>query len=344
MAEKKIVFPRTKSIRAKQLSFSSKRKKKSRDLVKERRLVGAVLLFTAGLSLVFYFINNWKSKVILTPEIKFSWQNSLWRNSLSDKIQKVVPRKFHKNPENLGAEIALLLVGQEDQWAIWVEELEGGFVWTHQEDEVFTAASLIKLPTVATLYDQVETGELDLDQEVALQESDFRGGAGSLANSPMGTKVSLRELAFLSLNHSDNTAFTVLRRVLGDETIEQTTFEWGMKETSLENNLTSAADIALFFRKLYGGELLNDNNRKEFLEGLTKTAFEIRIPQGVPEGIRVAHKIGNEIGVIADAGIVFVPDSPLLLVFLSKNVSSEGGEKMIVDLTQKIYWFLASSD
>jgi len=339
MAEKKIVFPRTESIRARQLSFSNKRKKKSRDLVKERRLVGAILAFTAGLSLIFYLVNSWRNRVLLAPEVKLGWQKSL-----SSKVQEIIPQKFHKNPENLEAEMTSLLAGQEDQWAIWVEELEGEFVWTYQENEVFTAASLIKLPTVATLYRQVEIGELDLDQEVALQESDFRGGAGNLANSSIGTKVSLRKLAFLSLNHSDNTAFTVLRRVLGDEIIKQTTFEWGMKKTSLENNLTSAADMALFFRKLYKGELLNEQNKKEFLGGLTKTIFETRIPQGVPEGIKVAHKIGNETGVVADAGIVFVPDSPLLLVFLSKNVSSEEGEKMIVDLTQKIYWFLVSSD
>jgi len=325
MAEEKI---------GQQLSLTRSKSKKSKkvDLRKERYIVGAALGITAALSLFFRLLS-------LGPKIVSPLS---WRKPSSPKTKpiKLAP-VAKKTPEQLTLKIAPLLKAEKGEWAVWVEELEGDFVWSYQADKQLVAASLIKLPVVATLYRQAEQGKLDLRTQVRVKKEDLREW-GSLT---AGSQVSLEKLAFLSLNRSDNTAFVVLRRILKDQLIEQTLAELGMKNTSLAENLTTAADIALFFRQLYQGKLVGEEYRQKFLTGLTETAFETRIPPGVPQGIKVAHKVGTETGgVVADAGIVFVPQQPFLLVFLSQGTNPATAEALITRLTQEIYWFLVTGD
>ncbi len=236
------------------------------------------------------------------------------------------------------------LLGEEkENWAIWVEDLDDEFSWGFQEKEIFPAASLIKLPTIATLYQQIEKGEYSLEQKISLTKEDIRGGAGNLNSQMPGRQISLEELAYLSLNKSDNTAFSMIRRLLTDRTISRNTFSLGLINTSLEENTTTAQDIALFFKLLYQNKLFSKETTDKFINHLTNTAFEEQIPKGVP--VKVAHKVGIEVDSLADAGLVLIPNKkPIILVFLTKDINQARAEKVMQELSQEIYWFLVSSD
>jgi len=338
MVKEKVIIPGEDLSLARQLRLRPKRKEKKRNLVYERKILGLVLSITVGAS--FFF---WLAASLAKGTISFKKEISL--PSLPEIPSLSVGKKtIKKEPEKLALKLEPLLITESSRWGIWVEELEGDFLWNTQPEKQFTAASLIKLPVVATLYKQIEQGNLNLADEIVIKEEDVYSGAGSASAGPAGTKVSLERLAYLSLNQSDNTSFRALRRILGDKAIDDFITALGMKNTSLANNLTSPADMAIFFRQLYKGEIFPDPYKEAFLSGLTKTAFENRISRGVPEGMKVAHKIGTETRAIADAGIVFVPQKPILLVFLSDDVESQPAEEKIVQLTYEIYWFLVSSD
>lgn len=311
------------------------KKEKKEEEKKNRWWVGGVLLISTFFTLVFWFLGEKDQKVRKT----FSFSSPV----KLPEFKKTSPQnqKGTKSGEILAKKVEQLLANQPGEWAIWVEELEGGFSWGINQREKFPAASLIKLPVVATVYRLAEKGEVSLGEEVVLKEEDKREGAGNLYLKPAGTKITIKELVFLALNHSDNTAFTILRRLVSDQKIKATLKELGMRDTSLEENLTTAADVALFFKKLYRGEVTR-LFREEFLEALTGTWFEERIPAGVPQGIKVAHKVGTEKAVVNDAGIVFVPEKPFVLVILAQNTPLKKGEELMVNLTREIYWFLLS--
>ncbi|MDP3955156.1 MAG: serine hydrolase, partial [bacterium] len=99
--------------------------------------------------------------------------------------------------------------------------------------------------------------------------------------------------------------------------------------------------MGLFWRKLYGGSVVTREHREEILSFLTKTAYEDRIPAGVPEGTRVAHKIGNETGVFSDAGIVFA-DKPFVLVILSKKALEREAKIALPEITKAVWEFETS--
>lgn len=101
--------------------------------------------------------------------------------------------------------------------------------------------------------------------------------------------------------------------------------------------------MGIFFRKIYQAEIVSQKHRDEILEFLTETAFEDRIPAGLPEGIKAAHKIGTELGNYSDAGIVF-SDAPFVLVIISKNARESEALEVLPQITQKVWEFEVGSE
>lgn len=221
-------------------------------------------------------------------------------------------------------------------YAVFYEELEGGQFLAINEKKPLPAASLIKLPVILALYQEAEAGRIDLTSHYSLKESDKRVGAGSLAYKPAGYEVSFREMARLMGQQSDNTAFHIVSRILGTEKIQALIDRLGMKQTSFSEQITTAADIALFWRQLYKGSLVNEKNKEEIFGHLTGSIWEERIPAGVPEEIKVAHKIGTLIGVITDAGIVF-DKRPYILVIMNEDANELEAKKVLPELSRQIY-------
>lgn len=248
------------------------------------------------------------------------------------------PPKVQKDTKATEDKIRELVKDSKGTYGIYVYNLTDKQSFGLNQDEVFPAASLIKLPVTLALYQKAEKGEIELETKYVLKEADKRTGAGIIQYKPAGTVYTYRKLAELMGQQSDNTAFQVIRSLLGDEEIQKTIDNLGMSKTSLSKNETSPMDIGLFFRKFYSQSLLTRNHRDEILDYLTKTAFEDRIPAGVPEEVRVAHKIGNETGSFSDAGIVFGKE-PFILVILSREALEKEALKVLPEITKAVWEF-----
>ncbi|MFH1561684.1 MAG: serine hydrolase [Patescibacteria group bacterium] len=302
---------------------------------KKGRILTLVLLTgTIVLTLSFWLLGQWRRGQLSFPH----WSVDIKKPSFN------LPDGNNQDlPENLDQWARENLSQLPGQWAIRVEFLNSDFVWSWQGEQSMPATSLIKLPVVAAFYRQVEMGKLELEDIHVLKSSEMIAGSGSLQNQAPGTKVSLGELARLALSQSDNTAFAILRDLVGKQEIDDYLSVWGMEETSLEDNLTSAKDVAVFFQSLYQNKILSEEFSQKMLEDMTKTIYEDRIPAGVPEGIRVAHKVGSEVGVVSDAGIVYVPGKPFILVILSQDTKEATAKEAFPELANQIYWLLTNN-
>jgi len=233
-------------------------------------------------------------------------------------------------------EIKNLTANLKGAYGVFVQDLATGESYGLNAKEIFTAASLIKLPVLLTLYKEVEGGNLTLDTKYVLKAADKRGGAGSIQYKPAGTVYTYRQMAQLMGKQSDNTAFNVFSNVLREEKIQMVVNDLGMKNTSFKDNKTTPEDIGLFFYKFYTQNILIRDNRDELLSFITDTIYEDRIPAGVPKGTKVAHKIGNEIGVISDAGIVFAKE-PFVLAILSEGVIEKEATGVLPKIAGVVY-------
>jgi beta-lactamase class A len=174
-------------------------------------------------------------------------------------------------------------------------------------DRRFLAASLNKLPVLMTLYRAAASGEVDLDDKISMQASDVQAyGTGVLYTYPVGHTMTLRECARLLIKESDNTAWNMLDRYLGRYYIRAELYRVGARSTEYWiPNTTTPDDALLMLEKISDPSYTTPDLSAEMLDVMTNTSFEDRLPQPLPEGTRVSHKIGYYGTTFADAGIVF---------------------------------------
>lgn len=321
-----------KKLKIRDLKPENKRKRKEPPKPwgrKERSWVLGVLLFTVLIaSFLALSARDWKLPHL--PQLSFSLPKLSSGTIIIEggKADRESAEVAKNNFKDLTSSLSGI-------YALDIVRLDNNFEYGVNEGKVMQAASLIKLPVLATLYQEAEKGTIDLDAKYTLKNSDKREGSGSLINKPAGTQITYRELARLMGKESDNTAFNIVRNLFGDDKINKVIAEIGMKGTSLKENETTPSDIALFFKKLWGGEITNNSDKEEILSYLTDTIYESWIVAGIPE-VRVAHKYGRETHVINDVGIVMT-DKPFVLVLMSQGIIETEGDRVIPQLAKVIY-------
>jgi len=233
-------------------------------------------------------------------------------------------------------QIQSLIKDLRGKYGVYVYELEDKNQYGIYQNEKFPAASLMKLPVMVCFYQELEEGKIDPETKYTLKENDKVLGAGILQGKSAGTVYTYRQLVEYMGQYSDNTAFKVMRRILGDDKIQQTIDDLGMTKTSLEDFETSPTDIGLFFQKLYQSKIISNENRDELLEFLTKTAYEDWLPEGIPGKIKVVHKIGRDTGTFSDAGIVFA-DKPYVIVIMSKEARETEANEVLPKISGLVW-------
>jgi beta-lactamase class A len=174
-------------------------------------------------------------------------------------------------------------------------------------DRRFLAASLGKLPVLMALYRAAASGQVDLDDKISIQPSDVQAyGTGVLYTYPIGYTMTLRECARFLIKKSDNTAWKMLDRYLGRNYIRAELYRAGARSTQYWlPNTTTPNDVLLMLKKISDPSYTTPDLSAEMLDLMTNTDFEDRLPQPLPEGTRVSHKIGYYGSTFADAGVVF---------------------------------------
>lgn len=308
--------------------------KKNTKVESNPKLVLAILTLTAGVTLVVWWTRRIPEAIreLSSPRVV-----EISGSSNESKSKSIVESKT--DWAAMKNEIELVLKGARGEYTVYAYDLGSRQSLGINENRAMTAASLIKLPVLVSLYQSAESGKISLDSKYVLTETDKIQGSGSMAYAKAGTSYTYRKMAELMGQQSDNTAFHVLSGKLGGEEIEKTITQAGLPNTSFKENETTAYDVATLLIKLYRGELLNRKNSDEILGFLTKTIYEDRIPTGVPTGVRVAHKVGTEIGVVSDGGIVYAK-SPYVLVIMSKEASLTEAQRLLPEVSRVVWGYL----
>lgn len=306
---------------------------------KERLFVSLAFFLTIGISGFLAFSSrSWKLPGL--PRLKipsislptfFGEETIVLEKKVSEldranqKKAKMAVGAFDKMTENLTG-----------IYGLYVIDFNNGFSYGVNENEIFQAASLIKLPIIAAMFMEAEEGNLDLEEKYTLKQKDKLPGAGSLYTKPPGYEITHRNLISLMGKQSDNTAFKICRKILGDGKINEVITKMGMTDTSLEENETTPYDIGLFFEGLWNGNIVDTLNRDELLDYLTGTIYEDHLAAGVPKEVRVAHKYGRELHVVNDAGIIFA-NEPFVVVIMSKGVIEKEADEAFPEIAKTIY-------
>ena len=230
-------------------------------------------------------------------------------------------------PQQLKEEVENVIADKKGNYGITFMNLTTKDAFGINEDEIFTAASVNKVPIVAALYALEREGKIEFDEQITLQESDIQDyGTGSLRYEGAGGTYSLKTLAKLSLKESDNTAAYVLGNRIGIETIQGVIEGWGLTQTNIEENTTSPSDMRKLFLALYQHKITDEARTTELLGFMQETEIEDRIPLNLPEGVVVSHKTGDAVGNLHDVGIITQGEDAYILAVLTSDIGSSEQE------------------
>jgi beta-lactamase class A len=148
---------------------------------------------------------------------------------------------------------------------------------------------------------------------------DIQGyGTGVLHTYPAGQTMTLRECARYLIRESDNTAWEMLNRRLGVDRVQGELERMGARNTDYWwANTTTPGDVLLMLEKISDPRFTSEKYSQEMLSFMTETSFEDRIPAALPEGTRVAHKIGTHAASFGDDTLVFEGGRRYFLVVIA---------------------------
>jgi beta-lactamase class A len=203
--------------------------------------------------------------------------------------------------------------------------------------EPFPSASVIKVGILLELAARVDAGEVAMQQRIALTGPAKVEGSGVLSMLRPGLELALDDLAHLMINVSDNTASNMLIDFLGCERITGRLESLGLRRTRLQrkfydfeardrglDNWAAADDLAELFAGIERREVVSAWVCDWMLSVLRQQQFSSRIPALLPPETTVAHKTGSISTACHDAGIIYAPAGPLVVVVLTRGEPGKG--------------------
>ena len=230
--------------------------------------------------------------------------------------------------------------------ACYARNLETGEELGIDADAVVPTASVIKVAIMAELYRQAAAGDVDLKRRIALEERDRTGGTGILKEFAPGLAPTVADLCRVMICLSDNVATGVLVRLLGKERINASLRAWGFPETRVVMEMGLGEDIrryALSTARELGGlmaaiaevrlldaaacaamraHLSRQQHLEQFARGLPFSPYLEEL--GLRQPVRLMNKIGNYLGMRADAAIVEAPGARFVLAAVNQGSSDWG--------------------
>jgi beta-lactamase class A len=267
--------------------------------------------------------------------------------SIGPKVVAAIQERVAKSGADVGIEF---------------ETLDGGLIWSSRGDDVFHAASTMKIPVMIELFHQVREGKLKLTDSLPIKNEFHSLVDGSVFTlkpaddsetnlyQAIGQTRTFSELCDLMVTVSSNFATNLLIQKLGIENIRATVASLHAEGMDIKrgvedqkafdkglNNTTSARGLATLLVAIANGKAVDADSSAQMVEILERQKFNEGIPAGVPKNIRVAHKTGEITKIHHDAGIVYA-ERPFVIVVLVRGMEDfQQSGALIAAVTRDLY-------
>ena len=219
--------------------------------------------------------------------------------------------------------------------------------------EIYSAASIIKIPVLIQLFRSIEKGQLTLEDKMTLTDFYRAEGSGGLQYKAENSIWSIDTLARIMITDSDNSATNMLIAQMGSMTdVNSAIRQWGLKDTYVQtwlpdmtgNNRTTSRDIATMLYNIdNNSKFLNITSREKIFDYMGHVHNSRLIKAGLGPGALFMHKTGDIGKMLGDAGIVFTPNGQKYIVVILANRphNSVAGKEFIIKASSEIYNYLA---
>lgn len=232
---------------------------------------------------------------------------------------------------SMTAQLAQLAARYPGRVSIHLKDLRTGKVWAHNPDDLFPAASLIKVPILVAAFYKIRDGHLSLDERLEITRRNRVGGSGSLKWRHDGSRIAVRDLLVHMINESDNTATKMILDRIGIGFVQQQFPRMGLLYTGIyeegmsikggrvaHENYTTAREMTTLMEKIYKGEAVDKLSSSVMMDILKRPkAVASRLAKGLPRGWEIAHKTGLLRQACHDSAVFLTPNGDYAMTVLT---------------------------
>lgn len=219
--------------------------------------------------------------------------------------------------------------------SVYYRDLDSGSWVGINEDDHYSPASLLKVPTMIALLKFAEQDPGFLKKEIWYDGSFDDNRAESikpLKAIESGKAYTEEDLIARMVGYSDNNATRLLDQNINTSFQGQVYSDLGIDTPSLQGpiDFMSVKNYSYFFRILYNASYLNREMSEKALAFLSLPDFPQGIAAGLPQGVVAAQKFGERVVYsknnpnpvtkeLHDCGIVYYPEHPYLLCIMTEG-------------------------
>jgi beta-lactamase class A/uncharacterized membrane protein len=231
-------------------------------------------------------------------------------------------------------------------WGIYAKSLETGEEIAIDADRQMDTMSVIKIPLMVEVFQQIKDGTFTLKDKYTLTAEDVLPGTGLMRSLDPGAVVTVKDLITLMNIVSDNTATDVLYRMVGGpDAVNRRMESLGLKMTRAPApsrtwfealraapsaadfhraarhpyGLSTPREIGMLLERMERGTLVDKASSDLMLQIMRGQIYRSRIPRLV-SGFRIPHKTGDFLPYIAnDVGVLESPGTNVVLSVFTAN-------------------------
>ncbi len=236
---------------------------------------------------------------------------------------------------------------------LYVLDLETGNYLDINGDRVYATASIIKLPILIALFQDVDAGKIDLNETLTMTRDVVVGGSGEMQDLPVGSKFSVLETANKMITISDNTATNmIIKRMGGIQYLNQRFRSWGLQKTGMRNwlpdlkgtNVTTPKELGKLLVMLNTQQMLSPRSQAQAIDILQRVRNRKLLVVGLGPGATIAHKTGDIGFLLGDAGIVQMPMGKryVVVALVESAYDDPRARDFIQDVSRIVYTYLSN--
>lgn len=259
---------------------------------------------------------------------------------------------------DVAADIAPLIDTFDGRAGVYVKDLVTGQEIGINADTLYPTASMIKVPIMVAVFDRIERGELDYQEELTYVDSLFYSDADITGELRDSATVLLSEMVFLSISKSDNTASLWLQELAGTGTAINAWLEaHGFDGTRMNSRTpgrrgdwevfgwgqTTPREMAGLVEMIHTGEAVSPAASHEMMRVLQRPWWDDEALSQLPPGVEVASKNGAVSASKSEVVLVHAPSGPYLFSVITADqtdtrwaADNEGYE--LIRAVSKILW------
>ncbi len=240
---------------------------------------------------------------------------------------------------------------------VYIFDYKSGKSVDINKDEIFPAASIIKIPVLLDLFNRNKNLEdegfepLDTNTKLTFTEAHRTEGSGNLQYKSAGVDYTVDYLANIMITRSDNSATNMLiEQVGGINELNASLRHWGFNKTQVTSwlpdlrgtNTTTPYDIATMLYNIDNQKFLPLQAAANVKEYMSHVENRTLIKSQIPPDAVIMHKTGDIGKMLGDAGIIYSPSGRkfIAVIMVKRPHNDYGARELIQKVSKAAYNYL----